>query len=45
VWDEDSEGGWSACKGVGATVIRSQFWPGQNLAYTLLVALIIRMDS
>jgi len=34
---------WSAYKGVAASIARSQFWPGQNMLYTMLAATVIRI--
>jgi mannosyltransferase len=41
-WLDETVTYWSACKGIAAAVSRSQFWPGQNLVYTMLEAAIIR---
>lgn len=45
LWLDETITYWSAYKGVGASLIRSQFWPGQNLAYSLLVATVIRLGG
>src|ERR1035441_4046723 len=34
---------WSAYKGIVPAIGRAQFWPGQNTAYTVLIAAIIRV--
>jgi mannosyltransferase len=36
---------WSAYKGVMASIARSQFWPGQNMAYTMLAAAMMRIGG
>ena len=41
-WLDESVTFWSICKGIGVTVSRSQIWPGQNLFYMLLEAVIYR---
>src|SRR5260370_4458325 len=36
---------WSVCKGIGPSISRSQFWPGQNLLYTLIAAAAVRVGG
>ncbi len=44
-WLDETVTFWSAYKGIAAAVARSQFWPGQNLCYTLLAATAIRVGG
>src|SRR5262249_38235635 len=43
LWLDETVTYWSAYKGVAAALTRSQFWPGQNFAYTLISALAMRI--
>ena len=36
---------WSAYKGILPAISRSQFWPGQNMLYTMLAAAVIRVGG
>ena len=45
LWLDETATFWSAYKGVGAAVNRSRLWPGQNLCYTLLEAIVIRVGG
>jgi hypothetical protein len=45
LWLDETITYWSAYKGVGASLVRSQFWPGQNLPYSLLIATVIRLGG
>lgn len=45
LWLDETTTYWSACKGVSAAVARSQFWPGQNLLYSMIAALAIRLGG
>lgn len=42
-WLDETLTYWSVCKGMGASFSRSQFWPGQNLPYTLVAAASFRL--
>lgn len=42
-WLDETITYWSVCKGIVSAVSRSQFWPGQNLPYTLLAAIVFRV--
>jgi len=43
LWLDETVTYWSAYKGIAAAITRSQFWPGQNMVYTLLAALMIHL--
>lgn len=43
LWLDELVTYWSAYKGVMPSIGRSQFWPGQNMAYTLLISALIRV--
>lgn len=43
LWLDETVTYWSAYKGIAAAITRSQFWPGQNMAYTVLAAFMIRL--
>lgn len=43
LWLDELVTFWSACKGVVPAIERSQFWPGQNAPYTVLIAAMIRI--
>ena len=43
LWLDELVTFWSAYKGIGPAIARSQFWPGQNTAYTVLISAIIRV--
>jgi 4-amino-4-deoxy-L-arabinose transferase-like glycosyltransferase len=43
LWLDETVTYWSAYKGIAAAITRSQFWPGQNMVYTMLAALMIRL--
>jgi 4-amino-4-deoxy-L-arabinose transferase-like glycosyltransferase len=45
LWLDETVTYWSAYKGVAAALTRSQFWPGQNFAYTLISALAMRIGG
>jgi mannosyltransferase len=45
LWLDETVTFWSVCKGVGAAIARSQFWPGQNLLYTLIAAVTVRLGG
>jgi hypothetical protein len=43
LWLDELTTFWSVYKGVLPSIARSQFWPGQNTAYTVLVAAIVHL--
>ena len=43
LWLDELVTFWSSYKGIVPAIARSQFWPGQNTAYTVLIASIIRV--
>ena len=43
LWLDELVTFWSAYKGIVPAIGRAQFWPGQNTAYTVLIAAIIRV--
>jgi hypothetical protein len=43
LWLDELVTFWSACKGIMPAIERSQFWPGQNAPYTVLIAAMIRI--
>lgn len=43
LWLDELVTYWSANKGVMASIGRSQFWPGQSIAYTALISALIRV--
>src|SRR5215469_8306686 len=43
LWLDETVTYWSAYRGIAAAITRSQFWPGQNMVYTMLAALMIRL--
>jgi hypothetical protein len=43
LWLDELVTFWSACKGIVPAIERSQFWPGQNAPYTVLIAAMIRI--
>lgn len=44
-WLDETTTYWSAYKGIGAAVSRSQFWPGQNALFSLIEAIVIRVGG
>jgi len=42
-WLDETITYWSVCKGIVPAISRSQFWPGQNLPYTMLAAVTFRL--
>ncbi len=45
LWLDETLTFWSVCKGIGPSISRSQFWPGQNLLYTLIAAAAVRVGG
>jgi 4-amino-4-deoxy-L-arabinose transferase-like glycosyltransferase len=45
LWLDETTTYWSAYKGIGAAVSRSQFWPGQNVLYSVIAATAIRLGG
>jgi mannosyltransferase len=45
LWLDETVTFWSVCKGIVPAISRSQFWPGQNLLYTIIAALAIRVGG
>jgi 4-amino-4-deoxy-L-arabinose transferase-like glycosyltransferase len=45
LWLDETVTYWSAYKGIGAAIARCQFWPGQNLLYTIIAAIAIRIGG
>jgi hypothetical protein len=45
LWLDEAVTFWSVCKGIGPSISRSQFWPGQNLLYTLIAAAAVRVGG
>ena len=43
LWVDELVTFWSACKGIVPAIERSQFWPGQNAPYSILIAAMIRI--
>ncbi|HWO32307.1 MAG TPA: glycosyltransferase family 39 protein [Candidatus Acidoferrum sp.] len=43
LWLDELVTFWSSYKGIVPAIARSQFWPGENTAYTVLIASIIRV--
>jgi hypothetical protein len=43
LWVDELVTFWSAYKGIVPAIGRAQFWPGQNTAYTVLIAAVIRV--
>jgi dolichyl-phosphate-mannose-protein mannosyltransferase len=45
LWLDELVTYWTAYKGVVPAIARSQFWPGQNMAYSALMAEVIRIGG
>lgn len=45
LWLDETTTYWSAYKGIGAAISRSQFWPGQNVLYSVIAAIAIRLGG
>ncbi|MGB9072186.1 MAG: glycosyltransferase family 39 protein [Terriglobales bacterium] len=45
LWLDETTTYWTACKGMSAAISRSQFWPGQNVLYSLIAALALRLGG
>ena len=45
LWLDETITYWTACKGMSAAISRSQFWPGQNVLYSLIAALALRLGG
>lgn len=45
LWLDETTTYWSAYKGIGAAVSRSQFWPGQNVLYSVVAATAMRLGG
>ena len=43
LWLDETTTYWSAYKGIGAALSRSQFWPGQNAVFSIIEAVAIRL--
>jgi hypothetical protein len=45
LWLDETITYWTACKGMSAAISRSQVWPGQNVLYSLIAALALRLGG
>jgi len=43
LWLDETATYWSVYKGVGAAILRSQFWPGQNALFMAITASVVRV--